>query len=193
MDRRPVEDMTAEEIRAEREAIAAERARIAEQKAKRNGREVVSDNRPRSEDVVVEQLTLFPEADPEEIRHGVAEISREMKKMSAAIHHANGEVRPESTVAPKDAPEPWPYEHLTHCGLELEVRVPGQSALMAVSMLNQLDGNAELQMGIFNAFLKNHMSTAALATVAAELTDPDTEMTVEGLIGALVKMRTDLE
>lgn len=149
-----VENMSWEEIQAERAAIAAERAAMEVEKAKAAG----------PGGYVIPSPDDYGQVDAAT----VADV----------------------TAAPDVfAPAPWPHDHLTHCGLELEVRIPNRSALMAVSMLQQLDGHGELQMEIFNTFLANHLSTDSLGKVIKEFTRPDTEMTMQSLVQALVNLR----
>lgn len=93
----------------------------------------------------------------------------------------------------EDKSKPWPHEHLSFAGMELDVRTPNQSALMAISMLQQLDGFGELQMEIFNTFLANHLSRTSLAEVIKEMTRPDSEMSLQGLVQALVNLRVNTE
>ena len=84
--------------------------------------------------------------------------------------------------------EPWPHEHLVYMGLELDVRMPTQNALMGIAMLNQMDGNTQLEL--FNSFLGMHLSPASLTKVAREMMRPDTELTPQGLVQQLVYLRT---
>lgn len=152
---KPVEEMTLEEIQAEREAIRAERRREAALKA---------------------------EAEEQE--------AAETAQRIAAIEEDARALREEDTP-PK--PAPWPHEHLKFLGMDLEVRIPNQGALMAIAMIQQLDGMAETQMEIFNTFLANHLSPASLTEIIKEMTRPDTELTLQGLVQSLVKMRIDAE
>lgn len=162
---KPIEEMSLEEIQAEREKVAAERAALEAAKAAREplpeggyvtpGPEVYEPVPPAPPELAVAP-DLFAEPEPEE---------------------------------PEAEPEPWPHQHLVHHGLELDVRVPNQNALLAISMLQQLEGLGELQMEVFNTFLANHLSPGSLAKVIIEFTRPDTEMTMQGLVQALVDMR----
>lgn len=162
---KPIEEMSLEEIQAERVKIAEERAALELHKTHRQQSDEMLD-RHISEIRDVPGLTVVPDdpfADPE----------------------------PEEAEEEAPKPAPWPHQHLVHSGLELEVRIPNQSALMAISMLNQLNGQGELQMDIFNTFLGNHLSPTSLAKVIKEFTRPETEMTVQSLVQALVNLRVE--
>lgn len=156
---KPVEEMSFEEIEAERAEIRRQRAELNAERA------------PKTDDQVFEQRVV----DAAEVVH--AEESLDL---------------PEQSEAEKAAVEDsWPHEHLSYMGLELDVRTPNQSALMAISMLQQLDGLAELQMDIFNTFLANHLSPKSLADVIKEMTRPDSELNMQGLVQALVNLRVN--
>lgn len=176
---KPIEEMSLEEIQAEREEIARQREAMRIDQDVRARREA---EQPAADDRELEKLLTPPNTE-------------------RVIHSSGNGAGPESPAvaiegalvegAAEDKPkaEPWPHDHLVHEGLELEVRIPNQSALMAISMLQQLDGLGELQMEIFNTFLANHLSRASLAKVIMEFTRPDTEMTIQSLVQALVNLR----
>lgn len=89
--------------------------------------------------------------------------------------------------APADEPKPavWPHQHLTYGGLTLEVRKPNESALIAVSMAGSAGVDPQMQMGVFTRFLNKHMSTDSFVTVLNAMTDPDSEISIQGIIQAL--------
>lgn len=147
---KPIEEMSLEEIAAERAAIAAERAAL-------------KDQRQLQPETVVE-LPVLADPAPIEDQTTVADVEGE----------------------PEEAP--WPHEHLVYLGLELDVRMPSQNALMGIAMLNQLEGNAQLYL--FNQFLAMHLSPESFAKVASEFMRPDSEMTMQGLVQQLVYLRT---
>lgn len=161
---KPVEDMTLEEIEVERAKIRAERAQM-------NG------------GYVTPSADVYEPAVPQALADEIYEDSK------AVLMDAVDELDVAIQEQADDKPKPWPHQHLSYKGLELEVRIPNESALMAISMLAQLDGHGELQMEIFNTFLKNHLSPTSLADVIKELTRPDSEIGLQGIVQALVKMR----
>ena len=168
---KPLEEMSLEEIQAEREKIAAERAEIEAAKAARDPQ-------------MPEGGYVTPGPDTYEPVPSVPGL--------VAVPDLFAEPEPEEAPADeKPEPEPWPHQHLVHAGLELDVRIPNQNALMAISMLQQLEGLGELQMEIFNTFLANHLSPGSLAKVIMEFTRPDTEMTMQSLVQALVNLRIE--
>lgn len=129
----------------------------------------------------------------EAARNGEKVVELPELAQALADQAENGAVRElYETIAEEteDKPEPWPHQHMVYEGLELEVRIPNQSALMAISMLQQLDGQGELQMEVFNSFLANHLSPSSLAKVAMEMMRPETKVTMQGLVQALVALRT---
>lgn len=136
MSVKPVEDMTLEEIQAERLRIAAERAELAE---------------------------------------------------------AQADATPTSTAddAPSDAEKsaPWPHDRMTYAGMELEVRYPAETALLAVSMASVGGFTPGVQMNVFTTFLRHHLSTDSFTAVVMALTDPDSDMDIQGLITALAEAR----
>lgn len=186
---KPVEEMSLEEIAAERASIARQRAELAaEQKTVtlEAGYMIpppdVYDAYPTLESGLLPMdLLAEPGPEPEATFEYPAEAIEGAFVEAAAA--AAQDAEEEST------PKPWPHEHLSYLGLELDVRMPNQSALMAISMLQQLDGHAELQMEIFNTFLSNHLAPASLAAVIKEMTRPDTELGMQGLVQALVNLR----
>lgn len=164
---KPVEEMTAEEIEAERAAIAAYRAAqstVAYRAAQATAEPVAGFAVPKE---------LDPTADPA------------IAAYQAALDEPED---PFADPEPEDAPA-WPHQHLTYGGLELEVRTPQQGALMAISMLQELDGFAEMQMKIFNTFIANHLSARSLADFLNAMLDPDNDLTMQGLVQALVRLR----
>lgn len=178
---KPIEEMSLEEIQAEREEIARQREAMRAENERITAIE---------QDVRARREAEQPAADDQELG---LETLPTLPNTERVIHSSGNGAGPESpAVAIEGAlaePEPWPHDHLVHEGLELEVRIPNQSALMAISMLQQLDGLGELQMEIFNTFLANHLSRASLAKVIMEFTRPDTEMTIQSLVQALVNLR----
>jgi hypothetical protein len=183
---KPIEQMSLEDIAAEREQIAAERADLERQRNERASRrlEAVIDGKD------VEDVTKPEPTNLAEFARAQAEANADdgaVRELYEAIaEEQEAKAAPEGE-APQ--PEPWPHEHLVHMGMELDVRIPNQSALVAVSMLQQLDGLGELQMEIFNSFLGNHLSPQSLGKVIMELMRPDTEMSIQSLVQALVNMR----
>lgn len=184
---KPIEEMTLEEIQAEREEIARQREEMRAEQDMRARREATQ---PAADDRELEKLLAPPNT--ERVIHS-SDNGAGPEYPAVAIEGAFVEgaalAAAEATPKPEPKPEPWPHAHLVHEGLELEVRIPNQSALMAISMLQQLDGLGELQMEIFNTFLANHLSRESLAKVIMEFTRPDTEMTIQSLVQALVNLR----
>jgi hypothetical protein len=164
---KPIEEMSFEEIEAERRQIEAERAALAQERAGRQQGTAAGFAVPAAHDFI--DTTGLP--------------------TTADLLKAEPEDAAPEDEAPK--PEPWPHAHLVHAGLELEVRIPNQSALMAISMLQQLEGLGDLKLDIFNTFLANHLSPASLAKVIKELTRHDTAMSLQSLIQALVDLRIE--
>jgi hypothetical protein len=188
---KPIEEMTLEEIQAEREEIARQREEMRAENERITA--IEQDVRARREaeaDTDLEKLLAPPNT--ERVIHS-SDNGAGPEYPAVAIEGAFVEgaalAAAEDNPKPEPKPEPWPHDHLVHEGLELEVRIPNQSALMAISMLQQLDGLGELQMEIFNTFLANHLSRASLAKVIMEFTRPDTEMTIQSLVQALVNLR----
>lgn len=187
---KPVEEMSFEEIAAERAEIKRQREELA---AERNGTTPTGGYVIPPPDVYDAYPTLDSGLLPADL---LAEPGPEPE---AAFEYPAEEiegafVEAAAIAAAEDAePEPWPHQQLTYAGLELEVRTPNESALMAISMLHQLDGHGELQMEIFNTFLANHLSSSALATVIKEMTRPDSAMSLQGLVQALVNLRVRAE
>lgn len=172
---KPIEQMSLEEIEAEREKIAAERAEL---ERSRSDRGLPS--------VPAQSMAEFAR---ELADSSTSDTNRELFEAIAEDAEAEAETGSEDE---EPAPAPWPHQHMVHCGLELDVRIPNQSALMAISMLQQLDGLGELQMDIFNTFLANHLSRESLAKVIKEFTRPETEMSMQSLVQALVYLRTEV-
>lgn len=177
---KPVEQMSLEEIAAEREQIAAERAELERQRNERASARLAS---------VIDGTDAEP-TNLAEFARAQAEANADdgaVRELYEAIAEEQEAKAASEDEAPK--PEPWPHEHLVHMGMELDVRIPNQSALMAVSMLQQLDGLGQLQMEIFNTFLANHLSRESLAKVVLELMRPESEMSIQSLVQALVNLR----
>jgi hypothetical protein len=181
-----------DELRAERRAIALERAELEARKAERNGRNGLQPETVVELPETIDAGSLFPPPAGYSVPAAfdpTADLTPDFDPF------ADPELPQEVATAPEDEkpePAPWPHAHLVHQGLELDVRIPSQSALMAISMLQQLDGMGELQMEIFNTFLGNHLSPASLGKVIKEFTRPETEMTMQGLVQALVNLRVEL-
>lgn len=150
---KPVEEMSMEEIQAERAAIAAERAALA-----------------KDTPAIAEAGYAVPAAlDP------TKEIADLLAKGDAA-------------TAEEPEPEPWPHQRLEYGGIELEVRKPNESALIAISMTGIPSLGPQGQMRIFTQFLVNHLSPASFATVVEAMTDPDSGIDIQGLITELTKL-----
>jgi hypothetical protein len=146
---KPVEEMSMEEIQAERAAIAAERAALA------NGTPAIA-----------EALTT-------DVPDRQAEIAELIAKVD-------------------DTEEPevpaWPHQHLEYGGLDLEVRKPNESALIAISMTGIPSLGPQGQMRIFTQFLVNHLSPTSFAVVVESMTNPDSGVDIQGLITELTKL-----
>jgi hypothetical protein len=193
---KPVEEMSWKEIEAERAAIQREREALAAEAAKADSvsdlARTLAESAPNN---TVRELYESMAEDMEAVeKTGGYVVPKDHDMIDAA--GLPGFVAPDIMATPVDGaalpePEAWPHDRLTHCGLELEVRIPTQSALMAISMLQQLDGMAALQMEIFNEFIANHLSSRSLAKVITEFTRPDTAMTMQSLIQALVNLRIE--
>lgn len=183
---KPVEEMSLEEIAAERADIARQRAELAAEQKPVTLEAGYMIPPPDVYDAYPDlSADLFSEPEPEATSEYPAEAIEGAFVEAAAVAAAED--------AEEDGkPKPWPHEHLSYLGLELDVRMPNQSALMAISMLQQLDGHAELQMEIFNTFLANHLAPASLAAVIKEMTRPDSELGMQGLVQALVNLRINL-
>lgn len=163
---KPLDQMSFEDIEAERADIRRQRAELS---AERTSAAADDD--------------LMAETDA---RITVIEQDARVRRMEEdALLNAEPQAEEDS------APEPWPHAHMVHADLELEVRIPSQSALMAISMLQQLEGLPALQMEVFNTFITNHLSPVSLGAVIKEFIRPQTEMTMQSLVQALVNLRID--
>lgn len=96
----------------------------------------------------------------------------------------------EAAAEPEPEAAPWPHDHLVFGGMDLEVIKPNDSALIAVSMIGLLDGDGGLQVSIFNEFIAAHLSKPSLAKVIIAMTKPDAEVDLQGLVQALVNLRS---
>lgn len=204
---KPVEEMTLDEIEAERAKIKAERERMyAEPGYVTPGSDTyepapaMPSGLSRVPDPLAEPDSDADSSDDRDYSYPAEKIEGAFVEAAAraAIEDAEDErlaaIEQEAAARRKaDKPAPWPHEHMAYLGLELDIRTPNQSALMAISMLQQLDGLGELQMEIFNTFLANHLSPRSLADVIMEMTRPDSEITMQGLVQALVRTRANAE
>lgn len=139
----------------------------------------------------VEEMTA------EEIASERAAIAIERAALAngmAAKHAAVVEPDP-APVDPNDGekedepvPAPWPHQHMVFGGLELDVRKPNESALIAISMTGVPALGSQGQMRIFTQFLVNHLSPESFAVVVESMTDPDSGVDIQGLITALTKL-----
>jgi hypothetical protein len=123
----------------------------------------------------VEEMTL------EEIQ---AERARLAAEREAALSTES-----EKPAEAENKPLPWPHQTLTYEGAELEVRIPSETALLAVSMAGMGGLDAQTQLAVFTKFLSHHMSPASFAHIVGEMTDPDSPVDLQPLITALAGMR----
>ena len=122
----------------------------------------------------VEEMTL------EEIQ---AERARLAAEREAALTES------EKPAESENKPLPWPHQTMPYEGAELEVRVPSETALLAVSMAGMGGLDAQTQLAVFTKFLSHHMSPASFAHIVGEMTDPDSPVDLQPLITALAGLR----
>lgn len=115
----------------------------------------------------------------EEIKRELAEM--EMDAVVSAREAAATEVVPEK----EDKAEPWPHSLDMFQNVALEYRKPNDSALLSLGMVMGGQVDANLQMKIFNAFLKNHLSASSYEQIVVAMMTPDSPITIEGVIGFL--------
>lgn len=88
--------------------------------------------------------------------------------------------------AAEETPEPevsdWAYGTTEYGGLTLEVRKPSEGALVALAMAGSPGIDNRVQVSIFTKFLANHMSTASFVEIMSAMTDPDSDITFQGLV-----------
>jgi len=190
---KPIEEMSFDEIEAERRKIAAERAALARDLAYNTKSDTMRElYEGIAEDAIADEVSPIFASPAAGYTVPAGHEFIETNGLPTTADLINGgpeESTPEEKKPEEKKPEPWPHQHMVHCGLELDVRIPNQSALMAISMLQQLNGMGQMQMEIFNTFLANHLSVESLGRVIGELTRPESEMTIQSLIQALVDMR----
>lgn len=85
-------------------------------------------------------------------------------------------------------PAPWPHLTMQYADLDLQVRKPDESALVAVSMTGTPGLAPQTQMRIFTKFLVNHLSPESFVIVVEAMTDPESGVNIQGLITALTKL-----
>ena len=90
----------------------------------------------------------------------------------------------------EEKPAPWPHDHMMYGDLELEVRKPNESALVAISMSNVPVLGAQGQMRIFTQFLTGHLSPSSFTTVVSAMADPESGIDINGLISKLSELTT---
>lgn len=91
-------------------------------------------------------------------------------------------------AAEDDTPPPWPHQTMTYGDQEWEVRLPDQSALMAVSMITGGGIAPDLQMRVFRKFLSAHCSEESFARVLEGLMDAESGVTLTGFIKTLTTL-----
>lgn len=141
-----IDDMSLEEIRAERKRISAERDALA------------------AEYMAKLDTPVSPVTDIE-----AEEIPSDEEEQASEV-------------------EPWPHEHMTYAGLELQVRRLGESGLIAIAMAGVPALGPQGQMRIFTQLLTNHLSPTSFITVVEAMTNPDSGVDIEGLVNALTKV-----
>lgn len=143
---------------------------------------------------------MDPEMTPEQadIARQRAEIARERAEIAEAKLRAvaadsfDGDQVIQVPPPVSDAPEPetsdWQYAYMNHQGLHLEVRKPDESALVAISMTGVGGLGSEIQLRVFTRFLQYHMSERSFMEVLDAMTDPDSEITIQGLVTAFTQL-----
>lgn len=159
-----VEDMTPEEIAAERAAIAAERERLTVVRAQRDAtlREV-------SEELNEKAATLSQD-----------EIAIANAKLLGVVDGA--------AEADDEAEEtPWPHQQGWLKGHLIEVRRPAPAALVAISMTGSSELTSATQMKVFSTFMVKHISPKSLDLVLGLMADPDSGIEMQDVISALTE------
>jgi hypothetical protein len=130
------------------------------------------------EEIQQERLNLAAE------RNGNHPNDKDFKAVVADIEATLSETRLSEAMIP----EVWAYDHISFSGLELDVRKPNESALIAVSMTGSPTLDSTAQMRIFTRFLRNHMSLQSFTDVVEAMTDPDSGITIQSLISEMVNL-----
>lgn len=98
----------------------------------------------------------------------------------------------EPGLSDEDSIPVWPHQHMEYEGVMLEVRIPDESALMAVSMVSGGSLSGEVQMKIFTKFLQHHLSPVSFERVLSEMVDSDSKMNLVGIVTAMTQLRGQL-
>lgn len=165
---KPIEEMTREEIDAERAALAAERLATIAVTPEANAKLTEA---------------IFPS-------NGAPPITTAGELREALDLPADG-IGATIEAAKADEPAPWPHQRMSmDIGsevLELEVRKPSESALVAVSMSSLPGLTPQAQMKIFATFFTKHLSITSMGTVLATMADPDSGLDIGELIKKMVE------
>ena len=136
---------------------------------------------------------------PAEVAEVRAEIARQRGKLpqtliapdlstAAPLTNTAPASEPETGQGTDTTPAPWPHEYLDFQGMMLQVRTPGEAALVAISMTGSPSLTPDMQMRIFTKFLENHMSPKTFGEVIEAMLNPDSGISLQSLIKALADM-----
>lgn len=84
-------------------------------------------------------------------------------------------------------PEPWPHATMEFRGEVLEIRRPKESALLAVSVAGVGGLPPMVQIQVFSAFLKGHLSPKSMQWALVAMMDPETDVDINSLVTALTE------
>lgn len=189
---KPVEEMTPDEVQAERAEIARLRAEIAE--SRENPKEYAESLEARAKRSPEAQARLAEAIFGDDPEDPFADPIPAASLFPPPVGTAE-EPDPQDASAPEDepdaaepAPEPWPFKTIDFKGMILQVRVPDQSALVGVTMASAPGLPPQAQLRIFTKFLMNHMSATTFVQVVELMMDPDSDVTIQDIVSRLASL-----